>query len=320
MLRRVKAGPTRFAATVPSGRTPCRKALRRPRLNSCVVIVAVLARRSRASVSCASVVMANPSRTRTRRPCRTRCGRSMRVVARPPTDYAPPHDREEQPVTLIRTTRRGLLGGLAATAALGTARAQAPALPPSPVALNVVDVAGQLQLVQQAMEEYRRTHSKLVSRFAFSQAPAPELPGKLRAQQSAGRVDIDLVLTGTDALAAGIEQNLWEPLVTNHAASLPKLDDLYQPAAAAMQQLAQGQAVCTVFCPAGPLLEYMPDRVKQPPTDTDELLAWAKAHPKRFLYARPANSGPGRTWLQGLPYLLGDKDPKDPKDGWDKTW
>ena len=22
----------------------------------------------------------------------------------------------------------------------------------------------------------------------------------------------------------------------------------------------------------------------------------------------------------GLPYLLGDKDPKDPVNGWDKTW
>ena len=38
------------------------------------------------------------------------------------------------------------------------------------------------------------------------------------------------------------------------------------------------------------------------------------------MYARPANSGPGRTFLMGLPYLLGDKDPKDPINGWDKTW
>jgi putative spermidine/putrescine transport system substrate-binding protein len=60
--------------------------------------------------------------------------------------------------------------------------------------------------------------------------------------------------------------------------------------------------------------------VKTPPTSTDELLEYTKQNPKRFFYARPANSGPGRTWLQGLPYLLGDKDPKDPKDGWDKTW
>ena len=38
------------------------------------------------------------------------------------------------------------------------------------------------------------------------------------------------------------------------------------------------------------------------------------------MYARPSNSGPGRTFLMGLPYLLGDKDPRDPVNGWDKTW
>jgi putative spermidine/putrescine transport system substrate-binding protein len=60
--------------------------------------------------------------------------------------------------------------------------------------------------------------------------------------------------------------------------------------------------------------------VPTPPTSIAELLAWTRANPKRFIYARPANSGPGRCFLMGLPYLLGDKDPKDPKDGWDKTW
>jgi putative spermidine/putrescine transport system substrate-binding protein len=78
--------------------------------------------------------------------------------------------------------------------------------------------------------------------------------------------------------------------------------------------------VCVVFCPAGPIIEYMPDAVKQVPKNTQELLDWAKAHPKRFIYARPANSGPGRTFLQGLPYLLHDTDPMDPNKGWDKTW
>ncbi len=37
-------------------------------------------------------------------------------------------------------------------------------------------------------------------------------------------------------------------------------------------------------------------------------------------YARPANSGPGRTLLMGLPYILGDSDPKDPVNGWARTW
>lgn len=87
-----------------------------------------------------------------------------------------------------------------------------------------------------------------------------------------------------------------------------------------MQALAQNQGVVVTYYPSGPLIEYMPDRVKQVPGTAEELLAWTKANPKRFMYARPANSGPGRTFLMGLPYLLGDKDPKDPVNGWAKTW
>ena len=64
----------------------------------------------------------------------------------------------------------------------------------------------------------------------------------------------------------------------------------------------------------------MPDRVKNVPTTAEELLAWTKANPNRFLYARPANSGPGRTFIMGLPYILGDSNPQDPAKGWDKTW
>jgi putative spermidine/putrescine transport system substrate-binding protein len=223
----------------------------------------------------------------------------------------------------MMTTRRALMGGaagLAAFGARGASAATAPALPPAPVMLNVIDVAGQLQLTQRAMEQYAKENPRLVSKISFTQAPAPELPGKLKAQQDAGRVDIDLVLTGTDGLAAGIDQKLWVPLVTDYASALPKLAEIYLPGALKMQALAQDQAVCVVFCPAGPIIEFMPDAVKQPPKTAQELLDWTKAHPKRFVYARPANSGPGRTFLQGLPYILGDKDPMDPDKGWDKTW
>ncbi len=227
----------------------------------------------------------------------------------------------------LYTTRRRVLGGAVGLSALGaglnpgSARAAAaPALPSAPVTLNVVDVAGQLQLTQRAMDSFAHANPKLVSKITYSQAPAPELPGKIKAQQAAGAVDIDLVLTGTDGLAAGISQNLWVPIVTDYASALPNLQQIYQPGALKMQGLAENQGVCVVFCPAGPIIEYMPDAVKQPPKTAQELLDWAKTHPKRFMYARPANSGPGRTFLQGLPYILGDKDPMDPDKGWDKTW
>jgi putative spermidine/putrescine transport system substrate-binding protein len=223
----------------------------------------------------------------------------------------------------FKPSRRAVIAGIAGSTVAGTlpgiARA-ALSLPKSPVALNFVDVAGNLALTQKAIEAYAKSKPNLVSKVTFSKAPAPELPGKIKAQQDAGRVDIDGVLTGIDALSAGIDQKLWVQVLPEFASDLPKLDDIYLPGAKSMQSLAQNQGVCIVFCQAGPIIEYMPDKVKPVPKTAEELLAWAKAHPNRFMYARPANSGPGRVFMMGLPYLLGDKDPKDPKNGWDKTW
>ena len=219
----------------------------------------------------------------------------------------------------IHGTRRQVLGGiLGAAAAAGAARAQV-APPASPLTLSVVDVAGNLALTRPAFELYRRNNPKLVGRIIYSQAPAPELPGKIKAQQAAGRVDIDMVLTGTDALAAGMQTGVWEAMGP-HAAKLPDLKSTLLLGALAMQGLAQDQAIICAYCPAGPLLEYLPDRVKQVPTTAEELLAYTRANPGRFIYARPANSGPGRAFLMGLPYILGDRDPKDPVNGWEKTW
>lgn len=212
------------------------------------------------------------------------------------------------------------LSALSLIAMAPIAGAQLPALPTSPVTLNIVDVAGNLALTQGAIEAYRDKNPKLVSRVTFTKATAPELPGKLKAMQAAGRSDIDLVLTGTDALAAGIDQKLWIQVLPQYASKFPGLMDNYLPAAAKMQGLAQNDALIVTFMPAGPLVEYNPDKVKTPPTTPAELLAWCKANPNRLIYARPANSGPGRTFIMGLPYILGDKDPKDPVHGWDKTW
>jgi putative spermidine/putrescine transport system substrate-binding protein len=221
----------------------------------------------------------------------------------------------------VKITRRTAMAGVAGSLVVGTrAFAQGLTLPKSPVTINMVDVAGNLALTQQAIENYRAAKPNLVSKVTFSKAPAPELPGKIKAQQDAGRVDIDGVLTGIDTLSAGVEQKLWTPLLPDFAANLPKLEDIYLPGALKMQGLAANQGVCIVFCPAGPLLEYNPDKVKTCPSTAEELLAWAKQNPNRFLYARPANSGPGRVFMMGLAYILKDKDPKDPINGWDKTW
>jgi putative spermidine/putrescine transport system substrate-binding protein len=222
----------------------------------------------------------------------------------------------------MNVTRRTFVGGVAGLTGLGLlpgrlfAQIKAPA---SPVAITVVDVAGNLALTQGMLEAYAAAKPEWVSSFAFTKAPAPELPAKLKAQQAAGKVDIDLVLTGTDVLAAGLDQGLWVDLST-HKGDLPNLESILLPQAFKMQALAKDQGVVVTYYPSGPLIEYMPDRVATPPKTAQELLDWSKANPNKFMYARPANSGPGRTFLMGLPYILGDSDPHDPVNGWAKTW
>lgn len=191
--------------------------------------------------------------------------------------------------------------------------------PSSPVTITVADVAGNLALTQAAMERYTKAKPEWASRIAFTKAPAPELPAKLKAQQAAGRVDIDLVLTGTDALSAGLDQGIWTDLKP-YMADLPDLQAIYIPQAYKMQAMAKDHGVVVSYYPSGPLIEYMPDRVPTPPKTAEELLAWTKANKNKFIYARPSNSGPGRTFLMGLPYILKDADPRDPVKGWDKTW
>ncbi|MDB5846913.1 MAG: transporter substrate-binding protein [Rhodoferax sp.] len=215
-----------------------------------------------------------------------------------------------------RSTRRLKLGRLASAAAAAASLSFSAMAQQTTV--NVVDVGGALALLQDAITSYGAKHPEV--KFTFTKAPAPELPGKLKAMQAANRSDIDLVLGGNDVLSAGIEQKLWEPLLPAHAAKFPGLADNYLPVVKKLQELTQNQGLTVLYSYGGPLLEYNPDKVKAPPTTPAELLAYCKANPNKLIYARPANSGPARTFMMGLPYLLGDKDPKDPVNGWEKTW
>jgi putative spermidine/putrescine transport system substrate-binding protein len=211
-------------------------------------------------------------------------------------------------------------GSSSSSAASGSGSGAAvPDKPAKPVTLNILDVAGNLQLTQGMIDTFVQQHPDVISKVTYSKAPAPDLVGKIKAQQGAGRVDIGLVLTGTDGLSAGIEQGLWEQLLPTYSTRLSNMSGYLDPAAK-MEALAGNYGVVVTYYPSGPLLEYMPSKVPTPPTTADALLAYAKANPGKVEYARPANSGPGRTMLMGLPYILGDSNPKDPVNGWTKTW
>lgn len=239
----------------------------------------------------------------------------------------------------MRTMRRSLAAVLAAAMAVGLAACGSPetktetgasksatdlsappALPKQPITLNVIDGGGDLQLSQPAIDEFVRANPKLVSKVTYSKSTGPELAGKIQAGQRAGKAQYNLVVAGYGEIAAGAQEGLWQRLLPNYASALGDVESAYLPGALKMHRQVGGFALTSYYNPNGPLLEYNPGKVSKPPKTPAELLAWAKANPKKFTYARPANSGPGRTFLMGLPYILGDAKPRDPDKGWNKTW
>lgn len=193
--------------------------------------------------------------------------------------------------------------------------------PSHAIVLQVVDAGGYSSQLQPMLNAYAKAHPDKVSKVVYPpRIQAPQLPGKLKAEEDSGNIQDTLVISGYDGVASVTQQGLVDQLTPAHNDKFPNLDSNYLPAAKAYTDLAGGYALVWAYTPSGPVFEYDPAKVTNPPTTIAELQAWIKAHPHQFLYARPSNSGPGRTMLMGLPYLLGDKDPKDPVNGWDKTW
>ena len=138
--------------------------------------------------------------------------------------------------------------------------AQSAKLPSSPVALNVIDAAGNLALTQPIFDNFAAEQKALVSRFTFNKAPAPELPGKIKAQQRANRIDIDMVIVGPDALSAGLADDIWTDIIALPDNGLPKLQDIYLEPAWRMQEMSKGKGVVVSYYPSAPFLNITPTR------------------------------------------------------------
>lgn len=188
-----------------------------------------------------------------------------------------------------------------------------------PITLNIIDVSGSMKLVGDAIDQFKAANPDLVGDIIVTNSTALEVPSLLKAQILSENVQTDLVFTGIDGLSTCINRDVIENIMPKYSDSFPNLEENYSSGAKATYDLVKGYGITYVYSPSGPLFSYNPDAVPNVPKTPDDLLAFAKANPDKFTYARPANSGPGRTFLLGLPYILGDKNPKDPKT-WDKTW
>ncbi len=113
------------------------------------------------------------------------------------------------------------------------------------------------------MEGFAKANPHTVSRIALSQAPAPGLPGGLKAQQAAGWLSI---LCGPERMRCprGSIRICGFHRITDYGACSAVAAGIYFPGVWKMQGLAQNQAVCVVYCPAGPIIELMTDAMKVP--------------------------------------------------------
>src|SRR5215831_11568738 len=85
-----------------------------------------------------------------------------------------------------------LVGEMALATLTGTSVAA------EPITLSIIDTAGDLASTQAIIENYKKANPDKVNEIRIQRAPAPELPAKIKAQQDAGRLDINLILTGQD--------------------------------------------------------------------------------------------------------------------------
>lgn len=190
----------------------------------------------------------------------------------------------------------------------------------TPLALRILDVGGSQQLLKMATDSYVAAHRDRVSKIEWVRGAVPDLVKTVGGEQAAGSLQTAIVASGLDGLSLGAENGLWMHLLPDYADKLPHPEDVYQEPAQRLNALSDGLGLLAAYSPSGPLLEYASASVPDAPHSPQALLDWARRNPGKFMYARPLNSGPARHFIMGLPYLLGDVEPRDPIHGWEKTW
>jgi putative spermidine/putrescine transport system substrate-binding protein len=214
----------------------------------------------------------------------------------------------------VQPTRRAMLAG--AALGLGARGATAQARPFTLRQLDLTETANGPFI----FHGFAAAHPELIEGVSVERTHMEYLFGELREQVAAGRPPFHVVLTNLDGAAMGAELDLWEPLGARIQALLPPMDELLTPLGRVLRGVLREHAQVIVASPGGPLLTYSPERVPRVPRTAEGLLAWARENPGRFLYPRPEFSEAGRCFVAGLPWMLQDRDPHDPEDGWPATW
>src|SRR6185503_20912458 len=128
-----------------------------------------------------------------------------------------------------------------------------------PITLSIIDVGGDLSSVQTIVENYRKANPNKVKDIRIQRAPQPELPAKIKAQQDAGRLDINLIMTGQAAASALIAAGQLVKLFPTYDKMFPREE--LTDAGKALQDEAEGFLIPSVVSSGGPVFIYNPKKV-----------------------------------------------------------
>src|SRR5881397_4236722 len=132
-----------------------------------------------------------------------------------------------------------------------------------PITLSIIDVSGDLSSTHVIIENYQKANPQKIKAVNFQRAPAPELPAKIKAQQDAGRVDVNLLLVGQDAGSVLANNGQLIKLFPQYDTLFPR--DELTDAGKVLQAEGEGFLLPSVVSNGGPVFIYNPSKVKQPP-------------------------------------------------------
>ncbi|MEI6159475.1 MAG: hypothetical protein WCP77_06565 [Roseococcus sp.] len=194
----------------------------------------------------------------------------------------------------------------------GLARAQTAA--PGPPPLRVLVAAESPDPLRQVVRDFGMER---LGGITVAAAPPTSIGGPFAAGTLAGQALADVVLTDNVGLVLGAVQQIWQPLPEQlremGGSLMARRNGLMLP-------LAGEIATVVSAAPGGPLLLHRTAQMPRAPNNATALMDFARERPRRFLYPRPGESLLGLQFVSALPYLLNDADPKDPVNGWERSW
>src|SRR3989475_9519889 len=144
-----------------------------------------------------------------------------------------------------------------------------------PTTISVIDVSGDLSSTRVIIENYAKANPQKVKAVNFQRAPAPELPAKIKAQQDAGRVDVNLLLVGQDAGSVLANNGQLIKLFPQYDTLFPR--DELTDAGKVLQAEGEGFLLPSVVSNGGAGFNYNPRRGKRPPGPRDAVKAAEEA-------------------------------------------